>query len=79
MVKTKTTNIHYMQEVDYLVYFSISKFLPMKIINKEQYAKTWSGFILGVISSVAGVLMVGTVLDRSVWAAEKAIKGKKDM
>lgn len=57
-------------------HFDIS---PMKIINKEQYAKTWSGFILGVISSVAGVLMVGTVLDRSVWAAEKAIKGKKDM
>ncbi|ODV81617.1 DUF1692-domain-containing protein [Suhomyces tanzawaensis NRRL Y-17324] len=57
-------------------HFDIS---PLKIINREQYAKTWSGFVLGVISSIAGVLMVGTVLDRSVWAAEKALKGKKDL
>lgn len=57
-------------------HFDIS---PMKIINKEQYAKTWSGFVLGVISSIAGVLTVGAVLDRSVWAAEKAIKSKKDI
>ena len=52
--------------------------LPMKIINKEQYAKTWSGFVLGVISSIAGVLMVGALLDRSVWAAERVIRAKKD-
>ncbi|CAK7896875.1 ER-derived vesicles protein Erv46p [[Candida] anglica] len=57
-------------------HFDIS---PMKIINKEQFAKTWSGFVLGVISSVAGVLMVGAVLDRSVWAAEKVIRQKKDL
>ncbi|EMG46335.1 hypothetical protein G210_3426, partial [Candida maltosa Xu316] len=31
---------------------------PLKIINRQQYAKTWSGFVLGVISSIAGVLMV---------------------
>ncbi|CAI5759964.1 unnamed protein product [Candida verbasci] len=52
---------------------------PLKIINRQQYAKTWSGFILGVISSIAGVLMVGTLLDRSVFAAQQAIKGKKDL
>lgn len=52
--------------------------LPMKIINREQYAKTWSGFVLGVISSIAGVLMVGTLLDRSVWAAENVLRTKKD-
>lgn len=52
---------------------------PLKIINREQYAKSWSGFILGVISSIAGVLIVGALLDRSVWAAEKAMKGKKDL
>lgn len=57
-------------------HFEIS---PLKIINKEQYAKTWSGFVLGVISSIAGVLIVGALLDRSVWAAEKVIKGKKDL
>lgn len=57
-------------------HFEIS---PLKIINREQYAKTWSGFVLGVVSSVAGVLMVGALLDRLVWAAEKALKGKKDL
>lgn len=57
-------------------YFEIS---PLKLINREEYAKTWSGFVLGVISSIAGVLMVGTLIDRSVFAAEQVIKGKKDM
>ncbi|GEQ70774.1 hypothetical protein JCM33374_g4453 [Metschnikowia sp. JCM 33374] len=57
-------------------HFDIS---PMKIINREEYAKTWSGFILGVVSSIAGVLTVGAVLDRSIWAAEQVIRGKKDI
>lgn len=57
-------------------HFDIS---PMKIINRQEYAKTWSGFVLGVVSSIAGVLTVGAVLDRSVWAAEQAIRGKKDL
>lgn len=57
-------------------HFDIS---PLKIINREEFAKTWSGFVLGVFSSIASVLMLGTLVDRSVWAAEKAIKGKKDM
>ncbi|CAN3372673.1 hypothetical protein DIURU_004838 [Diutina rugosa] len=52
---------------------------PLKIINREQYAKTWSGFVLGVISSIAGVLIVGSLVDRSVFAAEKAIRGKKNL
>lgn len=56
-------------------HFDIS---PMKIINRQEYAKTWSGFVLGVISSIAGVLTVGAVLDRSVWAAEQVLKGKKE-
>lgn len=58
------------------IHFDIS---PMKIISREQYAKTWSGFILGVVSSIAGVLTVGAVLDRSVWTAEQAIRGKKEL
>ncbi|KAK6205480.1 endoplasmic reticulum vesicle transporter-domain-containing protein [Scheffersomyces amazonensis] len=57
-------------------HFDIS---PLKIINREEYAKTWSGFVLGVISSIAGVLMVGTLVDRSVYAAEKVIRTKKDL
>ncbi|CAK9441800.1 uncharacterized protein LODBEIA_P56680 [Lodderomyces beijingensis] len=57
-------------------HFDIS---PLKIINREKYAKTWSGFVLGVVSSIAGVLMVGALLDRSVFAAQQAMKGKKDL
>lgn len=57
-------------------HFDIS---PMKIINREEYSKTWSGFILGVVSSIAGVLTVGAVLDRSIWAAEQVLRGKKDL
>lgn len=53
--------------------------LPMKIINREEFKKTWSGFVLGVVSSIAGVLTVGAVLDRSVWAAEQVLRGKKDL
>lgn len=56
-------------------HFDIS---PMRIINREEYAKTWSGFVLGVVSSIAGVLTVGAVLDRSVWAAEQMLRGKKE-
>ncbi|CAL1203245.1 Endoplasmic reticulum vesicle transporter family protein [Candida parapsilosis] len=52
---------------------------PLKIINREEYARTRSGFILGVVSSIAGVLMVGSLMDRSVFAAQQAIKGKKDL
>ena len=52
---------------------------PLKIINREEYAKTRLGFILGVVSSIAGVLMVGSLMDRSVFAAQQAIKGKKDL
>ena len=50
---------------------------PLKIINRQQYAKTWSGFVLGVISSIAGVLMVGTLLDRSVLLPNKQSKERK--
>lgn len=57
-------------------HFEIS---PMKIINREQYAKTWLGFVLGVVSAIAGVLTVGAVLDRSVFAAEQLLRGKKDI
>lgn len=59
-----------------IFYFDIS---PLKIINREQYAKPLSGFILGVISSIAGVLIVGSLIDRSVYAAETAIAGKKNL
>lgn len=59
-----------------IFHFDIS---PLKIINREQYAKPLSGFVLGVVSSIAGVLIVGSLIDRSVYAAEKVISGKKNI
>lgn len=59
-----------------IFHFDIS---PLKIINREQYAKPLSGFILGVISSIAGVLIVGSLIDRSVYAAGTALSGKKNI
>lgn len=50
----------------------------LKVINKEAYATTWSGFLLNVISAIGGILTVGAVLDRTVYEADKAIRGKKD-
>lgn len=50
----------------------------LKVINKEQYATGWGGFLLNVISAIGGVLTVGAVLDRTVYAANKAIRGKKE-
>lgn len=56
-------------------HFDIS---PLKIINKEQYAKTWGAFLLGACASIGGVLTVGAVLDRTIWAADRMIRSKKD-
>lgn len=56
-------------------FFDIS---PLKIINREQTAKPWLGFVLGVVSSIAGVLMVGSLLDRLVYSAQHALLGKKN-
>lgn len=56
------------------VYFEMS---PLKVINKEQHAQTWSGFLLNCITSIGGVLAVGTVLDKVLYKAQKSIWGKK--
>lgn len=56
------------------VYFDMS---PLKVINKEQHAQTWSGFLLNCITSIGGVLAVGTVLDKILYKAQRSILGKK--
>ncbi|CAR27716.1 hypothetical protein ZYGR_0N02020 [Zygosaccharomyces rouxii] len=58
------------------VYFEMS---PLKVINREQHAQTWSGFILNCITSIGGVLAVGTVLDKITYKAQKSIWGKKSV
>ncbi|KAH3667854.1 hypothetical protein WICMUC_005254 [Wickerhamomyces mucosus] len=50
----------------------------LKVINKETFGATWSGFVLNVVSAIGGILTVGALLDRGVYAADKAIRGKKD-
>ncbi|KAH3660110.1 hypothetical protein OGAPHI_007315 [Ogataea philodendri] len=57
-------------------HFEIS---PLKIINREQYNKTWSAFALGACAAIGGVLTVFSLLDRTIWAANRLLKDKKDI
>ncbi|CAI4054242.1 hypothetical protein N7582_000021 [Saccharomyces uvarum] len=56
------------------VFFEMS---PLKVINKEQHGQSWSGFILNCITSIGGVLAVGTVMDKLLYKAQRSIWGKK--
>lgn len=49
----------------------------LKVINREQHKLTWSGFLLNCITSIGGVLAVGTVMDRIVYKAQRSIWSKK--
>lgn len=49
----------------------------LKVINREQHAQTWSGFLLNCITTIGGVLAVGTVSDKIFYKAQKSIWGKK--
>ncbi|KAG0673452.1 hypothetical protein C6P40_002900 [Pichia californica] len=55
-------------------YFDIS---PLKIINREEYNKSFSAFLLSLCSAIAGILTVGAILDRTIWSARRFIKEKK--
>lgn len=50
---------------------------PLKVINREQHSISWSGFLLNCITSIGGVLAVGTVLDKITYKAQRSIWGKK--
>ncbi|BAO42556.1 ER-derived vesicles protein ERV46 [Kluyveromyces marxianus] len=50
---------------------------PLKVINREEHAISWSGFLLNCITSIGGVLAVGTVVDKITYRAQKTIWGKK--
>lgn len=52
---------------------------PLKVINREEHGQSWSGFILGCITSIGGVLAVGTVLDKALYKAQRTIFTKKDV
>ncbi|CEP64868.1 retrograde cargo receptor ERV46 LALA0_S14e01090g [Lachancea lanzarotensis] len=50
---------------------------PLKVINRQQHAQTWSGFILNCITSIGGILAVGTVVDKVTYKAQRSLLGKK--
>ncbi|AGO12050.1 AaceriADR389Cp [[Ashbya] aceris (nom. inval.)] len=52
---------------------------PLKVILRDQYASTWTAFVLNVITSIGGVLAVGTVLDRVTYHTQRTIMGKKTL
>lgn len=51
---------------------------PIKVINREEYAKSWGSFVLSVCSAIGGVLTIGAVLDKTVYEANKVIRQKKN-
>ncbi|KAH3900378.1 probable ER-derived vesicles protein ERV46 [Saccharomycodes ludwigii] len=52
---------------------------PLKVINKEEFKMTWASFILNCITSIGGVLAVGTVVDKMTYKAAQYIRQKKDL
>ncbi|CCK70297.1 endoplasmic reticulum-Golgi intermediate compartment family protein KNAG_0E00290 [Huiozyma naganishii CBS 8797] len=58
------------------LYFNI-EMSPLKVIHKEQNKISWSGFLLNCITSIGGVLAVGTVVDKILYRAERTLLNKK--
>lgn len=56
------------------IYYQMS---PLKVIDREEYAQTWSTFLLNCVTTIGGVLAVGTFLDRVLYKAQRTIWGKK--
>lgn len=52
---------------------------PMKVINREQRAKSFGAFLTSVCAIVGGVLTVAAIVDRGVWEADKALKRRKEL
>lgn len=50
------------------IYFDMS---PLKVINREEHAISWSSFILNCITSVGGILAVGTVCDKILYKTQR--------
>lgn len=73
--KDHPTTVHFTGGVPGVyIYYEMSS---LKVINQEQYGQTWSGFLLNCITTIGGVLAVGTVADKVFYRAQKGIWGKK--
>lgn len=44
---------------------------PLKVINKEQHAISWSGLLLNCITSMGGILAVGTIIDKILYKTQR--------
>ncbi|KAG0672116.1 hypothetical protein C6P45_004131 [Maudiozyma exigua] len=44
---------------------------PLKVINREQHAISWSGFLLNCVTSIGGILAVGTILDKIMYKTQR--------
>lgn len=51
---------------------------PIKVINHEEYASSWSNFFLNCIITIGSILAVGTMSDKVVYKAQKKILSKKN-
>lgn len=52
---------------------------PLKVINREQHAISWSGFLLNCVTSIGGILAVGTILDKILYKTQRTFfNGKKE-
>ncbi|MCJ1306404.1 hypothetical protein MMC25_000046 [Agyrium rufum] len=50
---------------------------PMKVINREERAKTFTGFLTGVFAVVGGTLTVAAAIDRGVYEGATRIRKMK--
>lgn len=51
---------------------------PIKVINHEEYASSWSSFFLNCIITIGAILAVGTMSDKVIYKAQKTILSKKN-
>lgn len=47
---------------------------PMKVINREQRAKSFSGFLVGFCAVVGGTLTVAAAVDRLLYEGNQRVK-----
>ncbi|CAL9731517.1 ER-derived vesicles protein Erv46p [Monosporozyma unispora] len=59
------------------LYFNI-EMSPLKVIQREQHKISWSGFLLNCITSIGGILAVGTVCDKILYRAQRTLFTKKE-
>lgn len=47
---------------------------PMKVINRETRAKSFSGFLVGVCAVIGGTLTVAAAVDRALYEGHQRVR-----